>query len=155
MRRSVVSILIPLLVVLVLALPTQAAVTWCKTDPTVRLNGTLVDITIGIPLEYVPLVNGPVRFEIQTPPEVARQVIFTDLGYNGYGVEVTFTDLDGEVKDGSFDTKIMVKVPIDETQLDPSKIPAELTVLPANDLPVLFEGTAKLTKGRLSIKGSY
>src|ERR687894_340138 len=95
MRRSAGLIL--LLAMFALVTPAQAGLVWCKGDPIVKLNGTLLDISIGIPAEYVLLVNGPVEYEIQTPPEVARQLILADVGY-GYGVKVKFTDWAGAVK---------------------------------------------------------
>ncbi len=56
--------------------------TWCKSDPVVSLNGTLVDITVGIPLEYEPLVTGPVRIEVQTPESVERELVLSGPGFN-------------------------------------------------------------------------
>ncbi len=152
MKRSIGTVSVALLAVLCLAFPAQGAVTWCKTDPVVQLNSTLVDIQLEIPLEYVPLVNGPTRFEVQTPNSTVRELILSDLGYNGHGTEVIFTDGGGAVKDSEIPTEIEVYVPIDESQLvDEESVPARLTVTAENALPVVFEGTTELTWAELSI----
>jgi hypothetical protein len=151
MRR--LAVFIPLFAMLAFAAPAQAGTVWCRVDPIVMLNGTVVDISIGIPLEYVPMVNGPVQYEIQTPLLVTRQVILTDVGY-GHGAEVVFTDGAGAVKHSSFPVRIDVSIPIDKSQLAPDEVvPVELTVLPANADPVTVNGTSDLTRMRLSIQG--
>ncbi|CAA9386651.1 MAG: hypothetical protein AVDCRST_MAG93-9495, partial [uncultured Chloroflexia bacterium] len=46
------------------------------------LNGTLVDVWVEIPLEYVHLVNGPVTYTIHTHSSVDRLLVLNDLGFN-------------------------------------------------------------------------
>ncbi|MDP9380986.1 MAG: hypothetical protein M3Q29_12725 [Chloroflexota bacterium] len=154
MRRIVPTTLIPLLALVFLTLPTRAELIWCKTDPVVTLNGTVVDIQVDIPLDYVLLVNGPTSIEIQTPKSVARELILSGPGFNGYGEEVFFTDGGGVVKDNQIPTTITVQVPIDESQLSADEVvPVRVTVIPENALPVVAEGTSELTKVQLSVTG--
>ncbi|MDQ3703856.1 MAG: hypothetical protein M3437_01290, partial [Chloroflexota bacterium] len=131
-------------------------VTWCKADPVVRLNGTLVDVQIAIPPEYQLLVNGPTRFEIQTPRSVIRALYLSDPGFNLQGIQVDFvTNQALKVEGQQFQTRIKVTVPIDTTQLPPGAVvAAELTVLPHNQLqPVVVMGTSDLTMTTLWLTG--
>ncbi len=155
MRRYAAIHLLPLLALLALTLPAHAGLTWCKSDPVVSLDGTLVDITVGIPLEYVPLVKGPTRIEIQTPESVARRLIASGPGYNGYPEEVVFTDGTGEVVDKRFPTTVKVRVPIEKSKLSPGEhVPVEVTVLPHNaPVPVVVEGTSDSTVVELTVSG--
>jgi len=122
---------------------------WCKSDPVVSLNGRLVDITAALPLEYVLLVTGPTQIQIQTPPGVERFVVISDLGFNGYGTEVTFVDGGGVIKDDEIPTTIRVTVPI---QIDSGEqVPMEITVWADDDLPVTVRGTHRRTVMQLSI----
>ena len=151
----------PLMVVLLTALsalPQQvrAGVVWCKSDPIVRLNGTLVDVQIAIPLEYQLLVNGPTRFEIQTSGSVTRALYLSDPGLNLQGIQVVFvTNQALKVMGQQFQTRIKVTVPIDTTRLPPGEVvAAELTVLPHNQLqPVIVMGTSELTTTTLWLTG--
>ncbi len=129
--------------------------TWCKSDPVVSLNGTLVDITVGIPLEYETLVNRPTRIEIQTPESVERDLIRSGPGFNGYGEEVFFTDRTGEVQQKQFPATIKVRVPIDKPKLEAGEVvPVEVSVLADNALlPVIVEGTSDMTEVELTITG--
>ncbi len=155
MRRLVISTLIPILAILVLTLPARAGLIWCKSDPVVSLNGTLVDIQVDIPLDYVPLVNGPTRIEIQTPKSVVRELILSGPGFNGYGEEVLFTDGGGIVQDNQIPTTIKVRVPIDESGLGAGEVvPVRVTVIAESALPVVTEGTSELTKVDLWVTGS-
>ncbi len=154
MRHPLLSALSAILAVLVLVLPASAGYTWCKSDPVISLDGTLVDITVAVPLEYVPAVNGPINIEVKTPKTVQRELVLSDLGYNGHGVVVVFTDGSGVVQDKEFQADIMVEVPVDSSQLAPGEVvPVEVTVLPDNALPVTIEGTSNKTKVELMITG--
>lgn len=152
MNRFGVCILLPLLIILSLAPPAQASWSWCKSDPIVTLDARLVDIQVDIPLEYVPLVNGPTSFEIQRPKLVESAVIVSDMGYMGYGTRIQFTDGAGVIKENEFATKIQVKVPIDKSRLaDGEVVPAKVTVTTDNASPVVVEGTSDLTSARIII----
>ncbi len=153
-RRFGVCVLIPLLIILSFAPPAQASWSWCKSDPVVMLNGRIVDIQVDIPLEYVPLVNGPTSFEIQRPKSIQSVVIVSDMGYMGYGTRVHFTDGAGVIKENHFPTKIQVKVPIDKSRLAAGEVvPAKVTVTADNAGPVVVEGTSDLTAAKITIIG--
>jgi hypothetical protein len=116
------------------------------------LHGRLVDIQVDIPLEYVPLVNGPTSFEIQRPKSIESAVLVSDLGYMGHGSKVHFTDGAGVMKENQFPTKIQVKVPIDKSRLaDGEVVPTKVTVITDNAGPVVVEGTSDLTSARITI----
>ena len=153
MRALVVALLTALLVAPQSA---RAGVTWCRSDPVVRLNGTLVDVQIAIPVEYQLRVIGPTRFEIQTPKGISRSLYLSDPGFNLQGIEVVFVTNQALKVDGQrFQTKVKVTVPIDKTGLPAgTTIPAELTVFPHNSLqPVIVMGTSDLTVTTMWIKG--
>ena len=153
MRRVLMCGLLATVATLLLVFPVGATL-WCKADPVDELNGTLVDVTIAIPLEYVPLVNGPVRYEIRTPVGTRRALIVADLGYNGYGTVVEFRDGGGVVRDGQVPTLIRVEVPIDASRLPQGQVvPTELTVLPHNAGLVVVGGTSARTEAELTILG--
>lgn len=157
MKRPLTT-LVPLVAALLLALPVHSrpahAAIWCKSDPVVSLNGTLVDVTVAIPLDYVPLVNGPVYYEIRTPKGVVRKLVVSDLGYNGYGVRVVFGDMTGTVTNKRFPTLVRAKVPIDKSKLPAGTVvPAELTVLPHNGSLLVKQGTTDLVELKLTVLG--
>ncbi|CAA9380825.1 MAG: hypothetical protein AVDCRST_MAG93-9160 [uncultured Chloroflexia bacterium] len=145
MRRSRVVCCIVLTIVALLA-PARASagVTWCRADPVVSLNGTLVDVWVEIPLEYVHLVNGPVTYDIHTHSSVRRALILNDLGFNVRGSRVRFADHeDLIVEDRQFETTFSVHVPVNTSRLAPGeKIPARLSILVVLGDQVLELGTA-------------
>src|SRR5580765_8052013 len=115
MRPSMLFALI--LIVASVAQPPSAKALWCQSDPVFSLNATLVDITIAVPLEYVPYVNGTVRYTLQTAPSIHRVLIVNDIGYNGHGVSVRFTNRTGGISGKKFLTTVTVFVPIDLAKL--------------------------------------
>lgn len=158
-RLFVMSVLLSILATLIVAQPAGATL-WCKADPVVRLNGRLVDITIAIPVEYVPLVNGPVDYEIQTPNGTTRQVVVSDPVGFGKGTVIRFTNGGGAVKQGVFSTTVRVIVPIDQSKLGPGQtVATELTVLSRDDngvalAIVVTTGTSTMTTATLEITGT-
>ncbi len=145
MRRVFVKLVFIVFALVSWVAPASAALAWCKADPVVTLNGAIVDVSVAIPLEYVPLVNGPVHYEIYTPRSTKRQLIVNDLGYNGHGSKVIFKDGSGTVQDGHIPTTVRVHIPIDKERLAPGEVvPAELTLI-ADDLTLLVQqGTSFL-----------
>ena len=127
MRKMFVATTLGLLAVLMLAAPAMAGRTWCARDPIVRINGHDVQLWVGIPVEYVPLVSGPIDIEILTAKPVDGEVLFLDEGFNGYGETVRFGLMrKGRVyDDGSFDIQLNVKVPISDRKI--RKVPLQLT----------------------------
>lgn len=128
MKRFLVALPVSLLALLVMAMPITAGRQWCAKDPVVDLNGTSLQILVAVPLEYVPLVNGAIDVEINTPAGVVRGVVFLDAGFNGYGEVVSLGDSAGSVAgDGSFSADVTVIVPIDTTSGE-SSIPVQVTM---------------------------
>ena len=139
-----------------LVAPVQAGVSWCRVDPIVRLDGVEVQIIVAIPAEYQQYVNGPIEVKIKTPKSVAQELVMTDAGFNGHGETVDFSTKPGNVeRDGSFDTHIQVRVPIDKKAVKPGvKVPVEVTVYPGGDAPVHVEyGHDKVTNVVVKVHG--
>lgn len=154
MRRFAVCVVIVVGALLGLVTPAQADLVYCKVDPVIMLNGTIIDVTAGIPLRYVRFVNGPVQYEIAVPASVDRQLILNDLGYNGHGSVVTFVTTDAEAENGVIPTTMRVHVPIDTTRLAPGEVvPAELSIT-VDDLTLIsVQGTHASTATDVDISG--
>lgn len=59
----------------------EALRTWCRSDPIVAIDGTLVDIFIDGPLEAPLLVTGRTEVVIRVPPGVRTRFVASDLGF--------------------------------------------------------------------------
>ncbi|MDQ3855182.1 MAG: hypothetical protein M3281_02150 [Chloroflexota bacterium] len=156
MRQLSASILITVIASLMLLPPASAALTWCKRDPIVRLNGTEVQILVGVPRQYESLVNGPVDVEVRTPRSVRREVVLKDSGFNGYGETVTFRNAGtADRESGSFETRVRVQLPIDSSRLaEGEEVPVLVEVLPENGVKVTAVGTARETELQLVVTSS-
>src|SRR4051794_10857400 len=144
MRRTMLFAL--MVVVATLAQPRPAHALWCQSDPVFSLNLTVVDITVAIPLEYVPYVNGPVTYKLTTPASVNRLLIANDIGYNGYGVKVLYANRTGGINGKQFLTTVTVTVPIATTKLPiGTVVPTVLTVFPHNGSRIQVSGKAQST----------
>jgi hypothetical protein len=144
-RRYVASMILAALAVLVLATPVSADRRWCLSDPIVALNGTEVQILVGIPEEYLPLVNGPIDVQLRVPSGVTTEVVFLDEGFNGYGEVVTFhADERLTVNGGGvFPIEIAATVPIDPGLAGPLVVPAAPSAIPLQI--VVIEGRQQRT----------
>jgi hypothetical protein len=155
-RCALVGILV--LAILVTHVPAHAAVAWCRSDPLVLFDGTLVDIQIelGAPPEYLFKYNGPTRYTVQKPAAVKHLLVPTeDVGTNPYGGTVRF--IDGGTVDGtSFPVTIDVVVPLNHHPDD--VIPTTLTVSILNGKEagrqVQVSGTSDLTTMQLTLQGT-
>jgi len=153
MRRSKYVIVVVVLLALLAPSPVSASM-WCRSDPVVSLNGTIVDISVDIPVEYILSVNGPVSYAIETPSNVAQTVVAYDVGYNGNGVQIHWTIGSASVDGKRIPTTISVVIPTDSAKRPPgTTIPARLNVFPHNGQPVTVEGTTDLTRIDLWIVG--
>ncbi len=156
MRRLIVTIGMVLGAVFGVVTPASADLTWCKKDPVISLNGAVVDLSVAIPWKYVPLVNGPVRYEIQTPPTTDRKLVVNDLGYNGYGSEVVFKDGSGTVETREIPTTVRVYIPIDKKSLPPGEaVPAELSMITSNVKLIVKQDTSSHLTINTVITGLY
>jgi hypothetical protein len=145
MRSRWGAVALALLALLLLAAPVEAGRRWCARDPIVRVNGTQLQIWVAIPEEYLPFVNGPIRTTVLTPAEVAREVVYLDEGFNGYGEVVIWGNLRASpcrgdtcpravvAADGSFGARISAVVPLDRLALQQAglfeAIPLRMTVV--------------------------
>lgn len=143
MRRLILCLSLTLIATLLVATPATAGRRWCARDPIVSLDGNIVQVWVAIPDEYVHLVNGPIDVQFKTPAGMARSVVLTDDGFNGYGEVVSFADdPKGSVNPkGSFTVRIWVSVPIDETlalsENTTRTIPTQITVIDGSKTTVL------------------
>ncbi|MDP9380961.1 MAG: hypothetical protein M3Q29_12600 [Chloroflexota bacterium] len=53
MRRLFLPALLSLMVLLAAALPSQAGLEWCPTDPVVEIGGVSVQIIVALPEQYM------------------------------------------------------------------------------------------------------
>jgi hypothetical protein len=148
MRRLTTALSLGLLALLILAAPVGAGVTWCRVDPIVRLNGTVVQILVAVPNQYVAAVNGPIAVDIATDRTVAHELLFTDAGFNGHGETVAFGNYvqyqpPRSLADNEFPVQIKISVPIDGLLLPVGglPVPVEVTVIPDNGPPIVYYGT--------------
>jgi hypothetical protein len=94
--------------------------------------------------EHVGAVSGPISIEIGTPANVARELVSTDAGFNGYGEVVTFTNTpNGNGKKG-IPVKLKIKLPID-TKLVKNLKSVQIRVIITQDhsRAVIVKGNAK------------
>jgi hypothetical protein len=90
MRRWSLSLLFAMLALLVVSLPATAGVTWCRTDPVVRLGNVEYSIVVSIPEQNLPQVNDALYFWFYSPYGAAQQTLMLDAGYNGFGEVVQY-----------------------------------------------------------------
>jgi hypothetical protein len=121
-RRFSSILALGLLALMVFAAPASAGVSWCRSDPIVRIQGYTAQILVGVPAQYVSLVDGPIDVRIDIPSTFSREVVMTDAGFNGYGERVRWGTSYNQVR-------LVVTVPIDESRLGPGEIvPVEVTI---------------------------
>ncbi len=151
MKKRVATFIIAFLLLVLLVFPVQAGLIWCQGDPVVQLNGTNVQIVVSIPETQQQLVTGPIQVDIATPNSVSHQVISTDSGFNGYGEQVSFSDLNAMPLGKFFVTKITAHIPVSSGGSD---IPVQMSITPDNGMTVTVNGTADQTTAALPIAGS-
>ena len=149
-RRSVVPLLGGLAVsVAARAKPAEAGVSWCMTDPIVRLGGTRLQFWVSILAEDLPFVTGPVACRVLTAKGVSREVLFTDAGFNGYGETVAFGDMASSAQPGApFTASVWVDVPNSKQS---SKFPIVLEIVPENGATIVGTGNAGSTELRFAV----
>ena len=142
MKRHAASFIIAFLLAALLVFPAQAGLVWCQGDPVVELNGTNVQIVVSILEDNGDLVTGPIQVDVATPKSVSRQMVFADNGFNGYGEQVTFSDLDTPNLNDLFTTKITARIPVSS---DGATVPVQMTITPGNGKAYTVTGTANQT----------
>jgi hypothetical protein len=143
-RRFGQATLVALIALAVMAMPAGAGKKWCRADPIVRIDGNEIQILVEVQEEHVGAVSGPISIEIGTPANVARELVSTDAGFNGYGEVVTFTNTpNGNGKKG-IPVKLKIKLPID-TKLVKNLKSVQIRVIITQDhsRAVIVKGNAK------------
>jgi hypothetical protein len=142
-RRRIATLLIAFVAMFVGVGPAYAGVSWCRTDPVVRLDGKQVQILVGIPEQYQTLVNGPTEIELRTPKGLPRELLYLDEGFNGMGEDFSFGNLSNDYMDhDSFWIKLEVRVPIQTSDT----VPVQVEVIQENGQVSVFYGTHKETE---------
>lgn len=142
MKRRVMPFVVAFLLLALLVFPAQAGLIWCQADPVVELDGTNVQIVVSIPEDKQQLVTGAIEVDIATPGTVSRELISTDGGFNSYGEQVSFSDLNIMKFGDFFVTKVSAHVPVSS---DGSEIPVRMTITPSNGRTWTVQGTADQT----------
>jgi hypothetical protein len=150
MRRHWLVVLVMLFLVCSSA-PARAAITWCKADPVVRINGTKVRFTPMIPQEYIHLVDGPIHFVLKTPAKKKWEVLYVDNGFNNKGEQFTWTTLTGYRTGKTFDIQVEVSVSINTS----ASVPLRVEMIPDNGKKVVYQGTHKQTSFMTTVTGKY
>ena len=150
-RRRLLALAAPLALGLALPVrPAGAGVGWCRVDPSVRLNGTIVNFWISIREEDLPFVDGPVDCRVLTERGVLQELLFLDFGFNGYGEEIRFESMVHETATPGEPFKTSVKVVVPHTKRG-AKFPIQLEIVPENGESVVETGNAGATDVSLSI----
>jgi len=151
MVRGTIAVTLGFICALLVAAPASAGRHWCRSDPVFDIEGTRIQVLVGIPAETMSLVNGPIQVDVYTPPGAARQVVSTDLGFNNFGESVRFNDTQYQL--GKLvPIKIRVQVPIAKIGLKAGQaIPIELTVIAAGQPPIVVYGTARQAQITLTV----
>lgn len=130
----------------------EASVTWCRSDPTVLLNGTRVQVWVAIPQEDQPDVDGPIMVNFKAPWGVTQELIYVDEGFNGHGETVRLTERAGRIaQDGSFPITVRVKVPVSGRL----GVPTRVELIPDNGDMVYVEGTNGLVVLKTRVVGAW
>lgn len=163
MRRLFLPALLSLMILLAAALPSQAGLEWCPSDPVVEIGGVSVQIIVALPEQYMEAVTGPTHVEIITPKGVERELISTDSGFLGHGEVVTFLDAEGGDLEGKarrhsrkgLPVLVRVRVPIEASTLASiGSVPVALTIIPEGRDAFTTYGDSEGTQKAFSVKGA-
>ena len=127
------------LVLLALALTTHGAlagISWCRTDPIVRINGERVNIFVNSDEAILKQATGPTQVVVTVPLGVSTELIATDPGF-GFGEVVSFTTSPYlRVTDsGRVNVVVSAYVPA----VGPS-LPVQVEVVPASGTATTLQG---------------
>ena len=159
MKRLAGSVTFALVALVMLVAPVSAGREWCAKDPIVTLNGSVAQILVAVPEEYVPAVNGPIDVRVTLPRAVVAEVTFLDSGFNGHGETVAFQPTGASVAtDGSFVAGIRASVPVDQQvlrdlSLPGGTVPVQVTVI-TNGKTTVVEGHNNGTTVDVTVQGS-
>jgi hypothetical protein len=139
MRRFISALIPSIVLIVLLAAPAGAGLTWCPRDPIVSLNGQVVQIWVAIPEDYQTAVTGPIEVQLTTPRGVSQEVLFTDEGFNGFGETVDFRER-GRLRGDEMNVGLRVRVPYDARMVEGRDLPVLLTVILPDGSTLELEG---------------
>jgi len=103
----------------------SASARWCRSDPVVVIDGYVVDIQVGVPIDQLLKVTGATEIVITTPPGVDVALATPGIGF-GYGEHVTFRESPSKsVTAEGMEIRIKVLVPTSD-----DSVPVLLQVSP-------------------------
>jgi hypothetical protein len=70
----------------------EAARTWCRTDPVVKIDGQVADVWLSSYWELHKTATGPSEIVISVPPGVSTELLASDLGFGRHGYVVSFQE---------------------------------------------------------------
>jgi hypothetical protein len=70
----------------------EAARTWCRTDPVVKIDGKVADVWLSSYQELHETATGPSQIVVSVPPGVSTELLATDLGFGRHGYVVSFQE---------------------------------------------------------------
>lgn len=87
--RRVLAIFGALSAVVILTASVSAGRAWCRADPIVVINGSVVDIQVGSTLEMYKSATGPIEMVVTVPHGSHAFVLLEDFGFGkGYNTKV-------------------------------------------------------------------
>jgi hypothetical protein len=105
---------------------TDAARTWCRTDPVVKIDGKVADIWLSSYRELHGSASGPAEIVVSVPVGVSTELLASDLGFGRHGYRVSFTQ-SGSLK--KLPTRCQVQVSVYVPSTDGS-LPLQVDFLP-------------------------
>lgn len=110
----------------------DASITWCRSDPLVKLAGVPVKIDIAVLEDDLHLVNGPTGVHITVPRTVTREFIWADEGLNGLGYKVSFNQ---GMREGTPPEVFTATIKVHVKTKDKVRIPVAVYCTPADGEP--------------------
>ena len=111
-RRALAGLVLVALIVALQPLGAGAGVGWCRTDPTVVIDGRVGHITVLSHTEVLAQAKGPTRVRIEVPAGATTEVRSMDNGF-GHGYDLEFVERQGrhgDAADGPVEIKVFVPV---------------------------------------------
>jgi hypothetical protein len=90
MRRWPMALLVAMLAMLMASPLATAGVTWCRSDPIVRLGNVEYSIVVSLPEQNLPQIDDALRFWFFSPYGTTQQTLSLDAGFNGLGEVVRY-----------------------------------------------------------------
>jgi hypothetical protein len=72
-------------------------ISWCQSDPVLKINGQVVDVRVSSVTEMKSLATGPIQLVVTVPTGTSTELLAADQGF-GYGYRVSFVQSDRLLK---------------------------------------------------------